>query len=61
MVVLYKNLKKRLVEVFVVGGITEEAGGDVVEEGEVCCGIFLGGCFSALKNMLAEPFLRMAV
>lgn len=61
MVVLYKDLKKRFVEVFVVGCIFEVAGGDAVEEGEVCCSIFLGGCFSALKNMLAERFLGMAV
>lgn len=61
MFVLYEDLKKGFVEVFVVGGIFEEAGGDAIEEGEVCRGIFLSGCFSALTNMLAELFFGMAV
>lgn len=61
MVVLYEDLKERFVEVFLVGGIFEEAGGDAVEEGEVCCGIFLGGRFSILADMLDELFFGMDV
>jgi hypothetical protein len=60
MVVLYEYLEEGFVEVFVVGGIFEDAGGDAVEEGKVCCGIFLGGCFSAMTDMLAELFSKTA-
>lgn len=48
MAVLYENLKERFVEVFIVGDIFKDAGGDTVKEGEVCCCIFLGGCFPAM-------------
>ena len=53
MFVLYEDLKKRFVEIFVIDGIFEEAGGDAVEEGEVCRGIFLGGCFSEFDGYVS--------
>lgn len=61
MVVLYEDLKKRFVEVFVVGGIFEDAGGDAVEEREVCCSVFLGGSFSEIIFMSVEAFVCSVV
>ena len=52
-VVLYEDLKEGFVELFVVGGIFENARGDTVEQRKVSCSIFLSGCFSALINMSA--------
>lgn len=54
MVILYEDLKERFIEVFVVGGIFEDARGDAVEEREVCGSVFLGSCFSGSTCMLVE-------